>query len=177
MKSRQSCDCESHPSFQSFRMGCLTQPPAWRVGDSCLASRRCKGQNCTTNDQDEFRNAILLPRHRASGTPCSPYYQQLNTCFLVAIFRGPIAEVSSGVAETCIAEKYKTSVEVFCAIHFSAKNARCRMPSRTSRPRRYQRRVAVERTATRRRGADVRPMAVRLAAEVLSGRLILTHIF
>ena len=44
------------------------------------------------------------------------------------------------------------------------------LPSRTSRPRRDQRPVVVERTATRRRGADVRPMAVRLTAKVLSGR-------
>ena len=44
------------------------------------------------------------------------------------------------------------------------------LPSRTSRLRRDQRCVVVERTATRRRGADVRPMAVRLAAKVLSGR-------
>ena len=44
------------------------------------------------------------------------------------------------------------------------------LPSRTSRLRRDQRCVVVERTATRRRGADVRPTAVRLAAKVLSGR-------
>ena len=46
-----------------------------------------------------------------------------------------------------------------------AESGRSCLPSRTSRPRRDQRRVVVERMATQRRGADVRPMAVRLTAK------------